>query len=281
MKKHFIFLAFLGAILHHISIAQVGNRYSYELFPLFQKSTTLIVLDDKETSYNRMMRKIIAEQWKVTPYEFVRFSEMNELLPAEGYSMLYKSRRAVKNLQQSKVQSHSDIALVMCNREKWSDFGGIDEIASVDLENIDDTANYVYKLPMLIGGVLQYLQYLHQEEIDRYNFDYPLMICLNKNVNWLKTKRLWVVKEELPVNLQDSSQFASAYPFPFQMASREQAKQIVVSKNSAAVLLYFTPKFHEVMALDIETNKIIYRAEPLRYEDFSIADVKKLAKRIK
>ena len=65
-KKHqqkFIFLAFLGAILHHISIAQVGNRYSYELFPLFQKSTTLIVLDDKETSYNRMMRKIIAEQW--------------------------------------------------------------------------------------------------------------------------------------------------------------------------------------------------------------------------
>jgi len=278
--KNTIFLLTFIVFSFVLTQAQVGNRAAYTRINDFRKTTTIIVLDDEDTEYNKMMLEIIPKYWKVSNYVFKKTDEMNELIPLPLHSMLYKNSRVVKNADRRTTQTHKDIALVMCDRDSLSQFGGIDEFASIDLINPEEPSDVVYKLPVLIQAMNHYMQYLLDNDIDINAFNEKVARFLNKNSDKISSMPLYVCIEDLPANCNDTKAIQGAYTHAIKFEKRADLAKII-AKGERGALLHFTPKHRQLTVMDMQNGQIYYWADTKKFGEMNLSDFKILSNKAK
>lgn len=275
MKKS-IFLLFANLLFIHFATAQIGNRVAYTRIKEFKKTTTIVVLDDSDTEYNKMMLEIIPKYWKVSPYIFKQTKDMNALIPLALHSMLYKNARTVKNSDRRTYQTHKDISLVMCDRDSLSQFGGLDEFASIDLINPNEPSDVVYKLPVLIQAMNHYMEYIVNNDIDINAFNEKVNSFLNKNSDKIHTMPLYVCIEDLPENCKDIKAIEGTYKHAIRFETRDSLAKIIARKERGA-LLHFTPKHRQLVVMDMQDGNFYYWADTKKFGEMNLSDFKILS----
>jgi hypothetical protein len=276
MKNTILLLSFI--VLSFVSSqAQIGNRLAYTRMSEFKKTTTIVVLDDEDdTPYNKMMLEIIPKYWKISPYVFRKTSDMNDLIPLALHSMLYKNRRVVKNADRRTTQTHTDISLVICDRDSLSQYGGYDEFASIDLYSADDPSDVVYKLPVLIQAMNHYMQYLLTTDIDINAFNEKVPKFLNKNSDKIGSMPLYVCIEDLPANCNNTKAIEGAYNHSIRFETRDSLAKII-ERGERGALLHLTPKYRQLTVMDMQSGQIYYWMDTKKFGEMNLSDFKILS----
>lgn len=278
MRNHLFLLIFSTISLWNVS-AQVGNRYGMSSVRGFTQTTTLIVLDNttngKETPYNIAIQKAANKYWKITPFVFKRYTEIDPMIPSYGFSMLFKSHREVRNADNYSQQVIDNIALVMCDRDSITHYGSMNEISKIDLTNPDDAVEVNYKLPVLIRAFQNYVAYISKSQIDFYDFQKGLSKFCNKRSKELKKMKLYLCEEELPKGFS-ANVMKNYYKLPFEVVKRSKLTEIIDQETENAAILHFDPNFRRIWVFSIKDGDFLYMAGGTKIGDFTTKDMKKL-----
>ncbi|MGD0712061.1 MAG: hypothetical protein ABR968_12890, partial [Bacteroidales bacterium] len=114
-----------------------------------------------------------------------------------------------------------------------ADLNAMPDLGSVPLSYVDvDEASYLYK----IGGLLLFMQ-THI----KYTNDHPgvKLELTNKDSGIdIKTKELWLLKEELPPNFNTLDKIKTVYPYTVKLVSKDDIKKAIEDKNPNVVYLH-------------------------------------------
>lgn len=276
MKKIvFLLLTLISCSL----LAQGGNRYAAKRVFEFRKSTTIVILDDlvrgKETEYNIALKKAIEGYWKITPTMFKRQSELTKLLPLKGFSLLVKSTRIVMNADGYTFQKHADLSVFMADKDSLNFYGGIDEIASVEIFDTQDPVEVTYKMPLLLMGIQRYVDFISKDGgIDFYDFQNLTEKFFNKNKKAIHKDTLYICREDFPseINLDE---FGKIYKHPYKVITRSDLPPIIAEGGNGFVF-HTDMGYKHFWVLRIKDGAVCYHATPHTKSKLTKQDINKL-----
>lgn len=259
------FLLMLTPILIGSGYAQLGNRFASVDAVLIAQTTTLFILDNKvqgkESAYNDAIRDAAEKYWRLNNFDFKRNSEVDDFIPAEGYSMIVKSFREVQNADKFTSQIHNDISLMLCNKDSIQFYGGVDEIASVNIAKVDNPEAILYKLPIILKSMQAYIRYMSQKGGDIHNYQKVVAGYVTRYNKRLKKQTLYICKEELPVTI-DPEKIKQIYQFPMVVTDKSALKKIIDADTPDAALLHFDPGFKKIWIMEIRSGDLLYAGLP-------------------
>lgn len=278
----FRFSFFVFSILFcTFSLGQAGNRYAVKKAYEIPNTTLLVILDNtirgKESPYNIAIRNAMDKYWTVTNIEYKRASEVSDFIPAEGFSMLVKSFREVENADGYTVQSHSDISIFLCNKDSIKYYGGMDEIASINIPNPDSLIDINYKLPILIQSMQYYLSYAVEKKLDPDNFLNKMKKFYTQNRAEIPKSTLYICKEELPAGFE-SEKLAKFYKYPFEILERSKLKKRIDARTEGSAIMHFEPKYRRYWILRISDGTVLSVGSPALKGIISLKDFKNILK---
>ncbi len=277
---------FLYSLLISISLsAQLGNRFASPSGVQVANTTTLIILDNTrngvESAYNNAIRDAVEKYWTLNNFDFKRNSEVDEFIPAEGYSMLLKSFRTVTNADKFTSQIHNDISLLLCDKDSVAFYGGMDEIASVNISDVDNPESILYQLPVLIKSIQHYIQFISKDgPMDINNFQKKIKEYSTRYKNRVKKHTLYICKEELPGTLEVND-IKKAYRLPVVITNRDAISKIIQAETPDAALMHFDPGYKKIWISAIKTGALLYATLPAKRGTLSEKDFKLIYKAVK
>ena len=259
--KNYIFLLFIFFSFYLFS--QGGNRYAAKKAFEFQKSTTVVILDDlvkgEETEYNIALKKAVAGYWKITPTLFKRQSELTKLLPLKGFSLLVKSSRIVMNADGYTFQKHSDLSVFMAEKDSLNFYGGIDEIASAEIFDTQDPVEITYKLPLILMAMQQYVSYISEDGgIDTYDFYRLTERFFNKHKSEIHKDTLYICREDFPAEIK-LEEFGKMYHHAFKIVSRSDLPALI-AKGEKGYVFHIDMGYKQIWVLRLKDGGICYHA---------------------
>ncbi|MBX7240905.1 MAG: hypothetical protein K1X92_04090 [Bacteroidia bacterium] len=265
--------------------AQLGNRFASPDGVHIANTTTLIILDNTrngvESAYNNAIRDAVEKYWKLNNYDFKRNSEVDDFIPAEGYSMLIKSFRQVTNADKFTTQIHSDISLLLCNKDSVSFYGGLDEIVSVNIADVDNPESILYQLPVLVKSIQHYINYISKNgPVDINDFQKKIKVYCTRNKNQVKKHTLYICQEELPGTLE-AGKIKKAYGLPVIITDKKTIEKIIQADTPDAALMHFDPGYKRIWISGIKTGELLYSTIPLKRGLLTEKDFKAIYKAVK
>lgn len=113
------------------------------------------------------------------------------------------------------------------------DLNKMPDLGSVPLSYVDvEEDNYLYKL----GGILLFMQN-HVKYASEHPGIIPKLINKNSGID-IKTKELWLLKEELPSNFNTLEKIKTVYPYTVKLVTKEEIKKAIEDKNPNIVYLH-------------------------------------------
>lgn len=283
MVRLFIYSFILFFILFNSDVwGQTGNRYAVKKAYEIPNTTLLVILDNtirgKESPYNIAIRNAMDKYWVLTNIEYKRASEVCDFIPAEGFSMLLKSFREVKNADGYTEQSHSDISIFLCNKDSVSYYGGMDEIASINIKDPDSLNEVNYKLPILVQSIQHYLHFVIDNQLDKDNFLKKIKIFYTQNRHEIPKHTLYICKEELPPNF-DAANLPQFYKHPFEIIERTKLKKRIDAQTQNAAIMHFEPKYRRYWIVRISDGTVLYVGSPINKGTITLKDFKEILKK--
>ncbi|MEM9721687.1 MAG: hypothetical protein AAGA10_20640 [Bacteroidota bacterium] len=106
-------LCLLVLVSQQPSYSQTGNYLTCERVFEVKSTTTVVVLDDTASTFNKIVRRAVEKYWKISPIAFTTESQIIPYLGKREYSFLIKNQamRIEKRVKgESKIQ-FNEIAL--------------------------------------------------------------------------------------------------------------------------------------------------------------------------
>lgn len=226
MKKLF-FIILLSFLVFRLS-AQINFANSSEI-KSFLKSKTYVVLDeDPFSSFNETIKACMPEFWTITPYEFITAAEFDKKKTNSAYSFIMLSEAEQK--EDGVVCRYNFLNFILGGS---SDLNKMPDLGSVPLSYVDvEEDNYLYKL----GGILLFMQ-SHVKYFSEHSNIKPTLINKDSGTD-IKTKELWLLKEELPANFNTIEKIKIVYPYTVKLVTKEEIKKAIEDKNPNVVYLH-------------------------------------------
>lgn len=265
----------LFANFHVILIyAQMGQSYSCERINSFLRTTTLVVLDDFDSEYNKVVTEVIDSLWHITPVKFIKFAELNTYHGKDEYSMLVKNG-AIRSVHRpgGRVSTikNNELALYFCDQGPLVNYLANDAMAMVRVSSIKETDNYLYKLHTLIQTMQNYLGYVKEKQVNRNNYDRFAKAYKTENLPLLKYYNLMINADEMPDNL-NLAKAEKAYGFSVEYASKEKIAEAIREKRKGTAILHLHPRLREYYIIGVEEGKVLYSAKTLDYGKLAVKD---------
>jgi hypothetical protein len=195
----------------------------------FLKSKTLVVLnDDPFSSFNETIKACLPKLWTITPYEYITVDEFETKMSNSSYSFLMLSE--AEQTEDGVKCTYNFLNLILggsSNLNKMPDLG------SVPLSYVDvDESNYLYK----IGGILVFMQ-AHVKYASEHPSIVPKLVNKDSGID-IKTKELWLLKDELPANFNTIEKIKAVYPYTVKLVTKEEIKKAIEDKNPNVVYMH-------------------------------------------
>jgi hypothetical protein len=230
MKK-LAFLFILGFIaLFMQAQSYVPSREDVKAF--FNTKTMVVLLDNPLLEYNTIIKEVMEQEWNITEFEYITFSQFEELRMDPQYSFLYMSQLTFENDKTDAKYRFLSLSLGGAYERKDQ----MPDIASVPLAyyNVEED-NYIYKLAILVRFMQQHARLVNEHpEIISAN----VMQHYNDNIKDIKGKTLYVLEEELAPEVNSTARIKKIYPFSFKIVTKDDITEAIKNRDENIVFLH-------------------------------------------
>ena len=234
-----------------------------EEFPTFIKTTMLVVLFEDEPEYNQLLTSTIEKYWKITPYKIIPFGELNEYINDYEYSMMIRnnSERIVKRVGRTdRIKSNH---LAIYNGNKGMDlrgYTGADALTQYHFEDINETSDYAWKLPVIIKSMQHYLFFLKDNEITEDNHQKKVEEFNNELSRTIGKRTLYLLKEQLSDDFNDIRKIQKTYKYAVKISTKEELAGLINQEDGDAAFIHLDPRVKDIYVMTADTGRILYHA---------------------
>lgn len=199
----------------------------------FFTTKTLVVLEDNPLmEYNSIIKKVMEQEWKITEYDFIPSKDFDKKRLDPQYSFIYMSRVTFEN-------DKTDAEYRFLQLSLGGDYFRLNEmpdIASVPLAYYDvEEDRYAYKLAIILRFMQNHARLIreHPEIVSQNVFKH-----YNENIQEIKDKTFYVLKEELGSDVNTEAKIKKVYPYKFKMVTTEDIEQAIKDQDPDVVFLH-------------------------------------------
>lgn len=199
----------------------------------FFTTKTLVVLEDNPLmEYNSIIKKVMEQEWKITEYDFIPSKDFEKMRLDPQYSFIYMSRVTFE-------KDKTDAEYRFLQLSLGGDYFRLNEmpdIASVPLAYYDvEEDRYAYKLAIILRFMQNHARLIqeHPEIVSQNVFKH-----YNENIQEIKDKTFYVLKEELGPDVNTEAKIKKVYPYKFKLVTAEDIEQAIKDRDPDVVFLH-------------------------------------------
>ncbi len=218
--------------MYKLSFSQKEVATQEEIKQFF-KTKTLIVIDNNPLSeYNFEIKDAIKKNWKLTEYDFISISEYEKKRKDPAYSFLTVDKVF---FEKDKTQAEYEF-LCLSLGGKYRTTTDMPQLCAVPLCYFGvDEESYVYKIGTLINFIQNHVLLTSKNpDLDSKN----IITHYNKSISDVKTKTLYIIKDEMVDNVNTEAEVKAVYPYKFKFVSRDDIKEAIENDNKDIVFLH-------------------------------------------
>lgn len=226
-------------IIYSLLLALSSNIFAQGIIPskddinaFFNTKTMVVLPDNPLLEYNIIIKKVMEQEWNITPFEFISFSQFEELRKDPQYSFIYMSQVTFEN---DKTDARYRFLHVSLGGDYFRQ-NEMPDLASIPLAyyNVEED-KYTYKLAILVRFVQQHIQLIkeHPEIVSQNVFKH-----YNDNIQDIQSKTLYVLEEELAKNVNSTARIKKVYPYKFKIVTKDEIKQAIKDRDENVVFLH-------------------------------------------
>jgi len=199
----------------------------------FYKTTTLIVLDNNPMmSFNFKMKEAIQKVWKATPFDFISQEEYEEKRMSNKYSFISLDKVW---FTKDKLKANYNF-LCLSLGGNYKNEKDMPQLCTVPVSYLGvDEESYIYKFSALLQIIQDHVKMIKENPtVNKINVIHQY----NKHAGEIKTKTLYVTKEDLSREINTEAKFKKVYPYPFKFVSRDDLEKIIDNKTANVIFLH-------------------------------------------
>jgi len=225
-------LLFVFVLVAFISYGQEYVPTKSELNRFFNTKTYIVLDPNPISHFNFKLKDAVKNNWEITDYEFLKYSKFERLRKKPQYSFLVEN---IVVFEKDKTKArYRFLSLLM--GEKTLLMEDMPTIVAVPLSYKEvDEEYYSYKLGVIIRFMEKHARLMREkpEIISDNIFDY-----YNKNMENIKTKTLYLIKEELAEEVNTLKEIKEYYPYDVKIVSREEVEEAIKEQREDVVFLH-------------------------------------------
>lgn len=225
MKRILLLIAF--AFTSTQLLSQVNFASSSEIKQFLKSKALVVKTDDPFSSLDSVLEVYMKKFWTITQYEFITSDEFETKMTSTAYSFIYLSEGEIK--EGNTTCTYDILNLILGGS---TDINKMPDLGSVPLCYTDqDEGKYIYK----IGGILQFMQ-THVNYACEHTSVTPTII--NKDSGYdIKKMELWLLKDDLPSNLNTTDKIKLVYSYTVKIVTAEDICKAI--ENKTENIVYF------------------------------------------
>jgi hypothetical protein len=230
IQKFALSVFILFSVLAVYSQSVVPSRQDIAAF--FTTKTLVVLEDNPLMEYNSIIKKVMEQEWKITEYDFIPSKDFDKKRLDPQYSFIYMSRVTFEN-------DKTDAEYRFLQLSLGGDYFRLNEmpdIASVPLAYYDvEEDRYAYKLAIILRFMQNHARLIreHPEIVSQNVFKH-----YNENIQEIKDKTFYVLKEELGPDVNTEAKIKKVYPYKFKMVTTEDIEQAIKDQDPDVVFLH-------------------------------------------
>lgn len=199
----------------------------------FLNTKTLVVKDQNPLNlYDGEIRKAMEEEWDITEWEMIPFSEFEEKRQDTNYSFLFLTTVI---FEKDKLQAKYKFLNVSLGGDYFN-LNQMPDLVSVPVAygSVEDES-YNYKLGILVRFIQKHLKLIieNPEIISSNVFKH-----YNDNMKDIKTKTLYLLPEEMARDVNSAARIQEIYPHPFKLVEKDDIRDAISNHDKDIVFLH-------------------------------------------
>jgi hypothetical protein len=284
MKK---IINILGIVLVWLSFSSLSPDYvptPAEVDHFYQTKTLVVLENNPIAEYNFVIRDFMQKEWKLTPYDFIKYSEFEEKRMDPQYSFILLNQ--VRFDKDKSLAKYIFLSLVLGGNEQV--VSNMPDLCPVPIAYAEvDEDHYNYKLQTILRFMQQHVELIHNNpKLIKTN----MFSIYNDSIKNIHNKIFYVIKDELAPDCNTEAKIKKIYPYKFKIVTREEVAKAIDERNPDVVFLHKVGP--EGTRLVARCYKIIVGAADSKFyyfdfhkiskdkpDGFLASDFKKLAKK--
>lgn len=198
---------------------------------LFMNSTTCLVLEDGNISYNILMKDAVEKYWEITGFEVIDKKEFEERRIDPQYSFLVLIKGSFED-DPAGVQ-YNYLNLLMGKNAAEVQY--MPELASIPLSYAnDDEADYAYAVPAMIQFVQRHVRTLKNK---RAHLNMLGLTYYNQSRKF-KDKSLLLREDHMAPEVSTANAIKDVYPFHFRLVGAEEMMNEIDNPEKNTLFLH-------------------------------------------
>ena len=221
--------------VHFIFLTSMSPDYvpTPEEVERFYQTKTLVVLEDNPIAeYNFVIKAFMQKEWKLTPYDFIKYSEFEEKRLDPQYSFILLNQ--VRFDKDKSLAKYSFLSLVLGGNDQV--IGDMPDLCPVPIAYSEvDEDSYNYKFQTILRFMQNHVEMIHANSkmIKTNMFKY-----YNDNTGDVKTKTLYLIKEELAPECNTEAKIKAVYPYKVKLVTREEVSKAIDESDPNVVFFH-------------------------------------------
>ncbi len=233
MKKSIFPLLFLILFGFNAYTQDDGYVPTQKELNSFFNTKTLIVLGPNPIShYNHQIKKAVENNWEITEYEFIKYSEFEKYRKDPKYSFLMRNL-VVFEKDKTKAR-YRFLSLMLGKRVVLME--DMPTLVGVPLSYREvDQEYWSYKLGVILRFIQKHVKLMKKNPdiIEDNIFQY-----YNKNIKDIKGKTLYLVKDELDEEVNTREEIEEYYSYDFKLVTRNEVEEAIEAQDENVVFLH-------------------------------------------
>jgi hypothetical protein len=202
-------------------------------FDSFFNTRTLVVMDPNPMSdFNFKIKEVMNKVWVLTEFDFISYNDFEAKKKDPSYSFLLTT---VATFDADNTKARYNFLSLLLGQDVI-DIGDMPDLCSIPLSylRVEDDS-YAYKMEAFIRFIQDHVRLVKDNpDLLRQN---PLKYY-NKNVQSLKDKTLYLVKEDLAEEINTDAKIKKVYPYKFKLVTPEEVTAAIENKDPNVVFLH-------------------------------------------
>jgi hypothetical protein len=239
LSRGSIFSVLFKLILVSVYLFSLNSLFSQNYVPkeadikAFFRTKTLVVLESNPLlEYNSKITEAVKNNWNITEFEFISYQEFEEKRKDPQYSFLLTTTVTFEK-DKTKAQYIFLQLLAGSNTRYLKD---MPDLVSIPLSYRNaDEENHTYKLGVIVRFVQNHMLLLRSNpSVASGN----VLTYYNRNIADIRSKTLYVVKDELAPEVNTIAKINKLYPYQVKIVTREEVEEAINEKNPDVVFLH-------------------------------------------